>query len=273
MSDLDPDHDGQNPTKDNDVVLTKNQTIVDTIKAPRLRDVTYLHFIKFKKARENYEREVLEKNKDPGVNITLASYATSVDHNVLEQFIDRQYIQRESVADVTEEDLLDCINRRCERPKGEFELSDVEKAIKSVRLDMSILGAEPGIDTLVLAYKRALEASGYSNFTRECPKIAIGHIHDRLKPSILKDMMEDEFEKQHSKGLHKKDFRYFISELVRLAEIVEKTSSRRGHSHGDKDGKKPDRKNGRRDKPSGKEGKSGRNNKRTERPAPLCLYH
>lgn len=56
--------DGQGPENDDLVSSgpTKNQTIVDTIKAPRLKDVTRLHFIKFKKARESYEREVMEKN-------------------------------------------------------------------------------------------------------------------------------------------------------------------------------------------------------------------
>lgn len=39
----------------------KNQTIVDTSKAPRLTGVTFLDFIKFNKARDNYEREVAEK--------------------------------------------------------------------------------------------------------------------------------------------------------------------------------------------------------------------
>ena len=42
-------------------MLTKNQTIVDTMRAPRLKDVTFLDCIKFKKARENYEHEVSEK--------------------------------------------------------------------------------------------------------------------------------------------------------------------------------------------------------------------
>lgn len=168
------------------------------------------------------------------MDMQLASYATSIDHNVLELFIDRQYIKHDSVAEVTEADLIECINRRCERPKGAFELSDVEKAIKTVCIRMSIPGAEPRIDSLVLDYKRALEASGYSNLPKECPKIAIKHIFDRLRSTILRGMMEDEFENQNSKGLHKKCFRYFIAELARLAEIVEKTNSRRSVSSGKK---------------------------------------
>lgn len=263
--------------------LTKNQTIVDVITAPRLRDVTFLDFIKFKKARENYERELEEKNKEPGVSVSKASYLTSVDHIVLELFVQRKYIQRDSVKDVTEEDIIDCINKRAERPKGEFELSDVEKAVKSVRMKMSIPGAEPRVDSLLLDYKRALESAGYSAFPADCPKLAIKHIMDRIKPPLLKDMMEDEFEKQDSRGLRKKNFDYFISELVRLAKIVEKTSSRRHQQVGedkhkdDKGSKTKDRNKRKHDRGKDKGGtgsgdSGGKLGTKRGRDPPPCLH-
>ena len=80
---------GDEPSSRPLMPLTKNQSSFETIKAARLRDVTYPDFSKFKKALENYEREVAEKNKEPGLNIQLASYDSSVDHNILELFIER----------------------------------------------------------------------------------------------------------------------------------------------------------------------------------------
>ena len=183
MSKAVPVHEDAPPPKS---MFTKNQTIVDTIKAPRLKDVTFLDFIKFKKARENYEREVSEKNKEPGVDIHLASYITCVDHNVLDLFVERQYIKKNCVEDVTDQDILQCINSRCDRRKGDFEITDVVRAIRSVHIKLGIPGAEPRIDTLLLDYKRALESAGYSTFTADCPKLAIAHIYERLKPQILK---------------------------------------------------------------------------------------
>ncbi len=103
----------------------------------------------------------------------------------------------------------------------------MEKAVAKVHMKMSISGAEDRSNTLLLDYKRALESAGYGKFPLECPKLAIRHIHERLKPPILKEMVEDEFEKQETKGLRKKDFYYFISEVVRLPETVEKTHIRR----------------------------------------------
>eukprot|EP00737_Agarophyton_chilense_P004162 gb/GEZJ01005108.1/.p2 GENE.gb/GEZJ01005108.1/~~gb/GEZJ01005108.1/.p2 ORF type:complete len:116 (+),score=16.88 gb/GEZJ01005108.1/:845-1192(+) len=84
-------------------------------------------------------------------------------------------------------------------------------------------------------------------------------------------MIEDELEKQHSKGIRQRCFRYFISELVRIAEIVEKPSSRRSSADRDR-GKKNTDKN----RSDGKPQKAGDSfkpkGKRSERPIPLCLY-
>ena len=46
--------------------------------------------------------------------------------------------------------------------------------------------------------------------------------------------MDDEFEKQDTKGLRKKDFKYFISELIRLAKLVENVASRKSGYQGTK---------------------------------------
>ena len=43
------------------------------------------------------------KNKEPGVDIHLVSYITSVDHNVLDMFVERQYIKKHCVEDVTDQ--------------------------------------------------------------------------------------------------------------------------------------------------------------------------
>ena len=171
--------------------------------APRLKDVTFLDFIKFKEARENYEREVSEKKKEPGVDIHLAFYIVSVDQNALDLFVERQYIKNYSVVEVTDQDVLECISSRCERRKGDFEITDVVRAIRNVHIKLGIPGAEPRIDTPLLDYKRALESARYSTFTADCPKLAIAHVYERLKPQIPKEMIQDEFDKQDSKGSRK----------------------------------------------------------------------
>ena len=166
--------------------------------------------------------EMDEKNKKPGVNVTKASYVTCGDHNVLDLFVDRQYIPKKSVSDVTEENVNACIDKLAKRDTTELDLADVEKAISHVRIKMNIPWAEPRIDIIILDYKRALEAAGYPNFSKDCPKLVIRHIFDWIKPQILKEIMEDEFEKQDSKALRKKCFITFLSVLTRLADTVEK---------------------------------------------------
>lgn len=92
-------------------------------------------------------------------------------------------------------------------------------------------GAEARIDTPLLDYKRSVEAAGCSNFAQECPKLVIRHIFEPLKPQLLKDLIEDELEKQDPERLRSNKFRYFISEVVRLADVVENTSTWRNQSN------------------------------------------
>eukprot|EP00737_Agarophyton_chilense_P004341 gb/GEZJ01005407.1/.p1 GENE.gb/GEZJ01005407.1/~~gb/GEZJ01005407.1/.p1 ORF type:complete len:119 (+),score=19.76 gb/GEZJ01005407.1/:508-864(+) len=80
-------------------------------------------------------------------------------------------------------------------------------------------------------------------------------------------MMEDEFKKIHAKGLRKRCFHFFISELVRIAEIFEKTSYHRSSERKEKNGK--NRSDGN-PKTAGDFLKPKR--KRSERPLPFCLY-
>ncbi len=97
----------------------------------------------------------------------------------------------ENFEDITEIDVKRCIEERSTRKPGDFEVASVEKAVAKVQMKMSISGAEDRSNILLLDYKRALESAGYGKFPLECPKLAIRHIHERLKPPILKEMVED----------------------------------------------------------------------------------
>eukprot|EP00171_Calliarthron_tuberculosum_P023513 IDg23513t1 len=136
---------------------TRKQTVVETLEAPMLTGVSLRDFIEFKRKRDKYEREISEKNKEEGVEITLASYLTSVDRPVLELMWLRKYIERDSLDEITEDDVKECISHRARRKPGDFEIAAVEKTISNVHIKMSIPGAENRIDTLLLDYKKALD--------------------------------------------------------------------------------------------------------------------
>ncbi len=60
------------------------------------------------------------RTKEEGVNVTLASYLTSVDRSVLELLSLRGYIKIEHFEDITEIDVKRCIKERSTRKPGDF---------------------------------------------------------------------------------------------------------------------------------------------------------
>jgi len=203
---------------------SKRQTVVETLEAPLLSGLSVEDFVRFKKDREKYELEVQEKNKEDGVEITPAGYITSVDRTLLKVLFKRGYIVANSFEDITDDDIRECIGRKSVRPEDDLDLSAVESCIRHVYIKMNVPGAENRIDTLVWDYLKVLEDSGFEDFPEKCPKLAIGHIYDRIKPPLLKQMMKDEFDLQDKNHLRNKDFYVFIKELVKLGKAVEKTS-------------------------------------------------
>lgn len=129
--------------------------------------------------------------------------------------------------EVTVGKVMKHINKRCKRPESDWELPGVEKAVKNVRIKLTSPGAEPRIITLGIDYKQALEFAGYPNFPQNCSKLVIGYIFDRPKPPLRKVMMAEEFEKQDSSGLRKRDFRSSFKKVVRAAQDDERANARR----------------------------------------------
>ena len=66
---------------------TVKQTIVETVEVPRLNDKGTSDFVKFKIAREAYERIINEKNLDPNVEIPLTRYKSSIPKPMQQLFV------------------------------------------------------------------------------------------------------------------------------------------------------------------------------------------
>lgn len=85
-------------------------------------------------------------------------HLTSIDPTVFDLLVNRRYIaQNFVIEDTMEYVVVKCISEHFQRSKGDHELPDIEKAIRNVRNEMSVLGAESCIDTLRLHYRRVLK--------------------------------------------------------------------------------------------------------------------
>jgi len=190
-----------------------------------------------------YEGEITEKNKEDNVSITPVR------------------------DEITNDDIQQCIEKRAERRPEDFDMATVEKCIKKVHMKMNVSSAENRIDVLVLDYINALESAGFGSIRTDCPKLAIGHTYERLKPPLLKELVDDEFKKYEKNGLRKEDFNFFIAELVKLAKIAERTGAGRRNSVQSSNEDKSSQKNSKNDNSRQKRGRGngeGRNEKKVE---------
>ncbi len=85
-----------------DKANTIKQTIVETIEAPRLTDISTTNFVLFTQKREIYERVISEKNSDANVQIPLTTYRNSIPKPILQLFVLANWVPVANVDDITE---------------------------------------------------------------------------------------------------------------------------------------------------------------------------
>lgn len=200
---------------------TVKQTIVTNLEAPRLNGVSTKHFTKFLMERELYEKQVSEKNKEPGVDITPASYRASIIDEDLEIFVTARWVSSETVSSVTEEELRKCIRDRAVRETNADQLWKIDQVVKKVAMNTSLPEAEDRIWTLHRQYLTVLRSAGYTDLTEKKPHIAVGHILKRVKPYELRQRMRDIIKWRKDDQFGKRDFGDFMRELAKQAKRLE----------------------------------------------------
>eukprot|EP00171_Calliarthron_tuberculosum_P019448 IDg19448t1 len=84
---------------------TVKQTIVETIKAPHLTEISTANFVLFKQKREIYEHVIAEKNADANVQITLTTYRNSIPKPILQLFVFADWFFVSNMEEITKEHL------------------------------------------------------------------------------------------------------------------------------------------------------------------------
>ena len=196
---------------------TVRQTIVASLEAPRLKGTTTKHFNLFTRERDLYEKKLAEKNREPGVNVPATTFKASIEDNMLRLFLAFGWIDQNDIADVTEDELKECIRTRASRVPKDNELGRVDAAVTGVKMDNKIPLIEDRVLNLVHVYLETLDAAGFQNLTEEKPHVAIRHIMKRLQPTSLYRRMRDVCEWKKNEQFDKVNFNRFIREVAAQA--------------------------------------------------------
>lgn len=205
---------------------TIRQTIVETIEAPRLSGIKTEDFVRFKQKREIYVRRVNEKNSDTTTQIQLTTYRDSISKPILRLFVLGDWVAAETVDDITEQQLQECINEKARVKPDDYELGKIEHEIKTLKLEKEDASdnLEMQVWKLCLNYTTTLENCGYSEFITKMPEIAVEHLLKRVSHQDLKNRMLSTLKLNRDKAF-KKNFKKFVKELAKEARLIDRINS------------------------------------------------
>ena len=202
---------------------TVKQTIVESVEAPRLTDISTSDFVAFAQGREVYERQGEEKNADAATKMPLTSYRNSISKAILELFVVAGWVSASRTEEITEQELKECVEMHSKVPPSNYDLAFLERELRNVAMERR--GKECTLERqvwrLCLKYTSALQKCGYDEFVSKQPRLAVQHIMRRISHTQLKARMRLTLRLRKEEGFGK-DFRAFVQELGKEAQALDR---------------------------------------------------
>jgi hypothetical protein len=170
------------------------------------------------KKRARYLRFVAQNNKADGVNVTPIIVVASIDPELLENLIDMEKIDANSVDDCTDESVMEFLESTQEHDASvtaEFVKAEV---LARVTFAMSENDSALRVMKAVTDYY-SLHRNLRLDFINGKPKKAVEHLVSVIRPATLKDLIESRLEMDKSEL--KKCFLEFVKYLEEMAIIHE----------------------------------------------------
>jgi hypothetical protein len=157
---------------------------------------------------------VAQNNKAYGVNVTQITVMASIDPELLENHIDMEEIDAESVEDCTDESVMDFIESTQKRDaSAEFVKADV---LAIVTFAMS--EKDPVLRVMkAVANYYSLHRNLRLDFINGETRMSVEHLVSAIKPATLKALIESKLEMDKSELT--KDFLEFVKYLEKMANI------------------------------------------------------
>jgi hypothetical protein len=173
---------------------------LDTLGQVAIRD--------FLKKRARYLRLVAENNKADIINVTPITVVISIDPEVLENLIDLEEIDAESVDDFTDESVMEYLESTQERSASVTAEYVKAEVLAKVSFNMSEKDPVPRVTKAVADYY-SLHRNLRLDLINGKPKRAVEHLVSVIKPATLKSLIESKLEMDKSEL--KKDLLEFVA--------------------------------------------------------------
>jgi hypothetical protein len=162
---------------------------------PKLDTLGLVAIRDFLKKRARYLRLMVQNNKADGVNVTPITVVASIDLELLENLINMDEIDAESVDDCTDESVMEFLESTQERDaSATTELVKVEVLAKAL---MSKKDPALRVMKAVTDYY-SLHRNLRLDFINGKPKKAVEHLVSVIKPATVKDSIESKLEMDKS---------------------------------------------------------------------------
>jgi hypothetical protein len=170
----------------------------------------------FLKKLARYLRLVAQNNKADGVNVTPITVVASIDPELLEDLIDMEEIDSESVEDSIDESMMEFLESTQERDASVTAEFVKTEGLAKVKFAMSEKYPALRVMKAVADYYSLLRNLRLDFINRK-PKKSVEHLVSVIKPATLKALIESKLEIDKSEL--KKDFLEFVGYLKKMAII------------------------------------------------------
>lgn len=194
---------------------TTPQTILTNISAPRLCGVSISEFVTYKEKRRLYEKQIAEHNLRPGIRVTPLSYRATIDDELLEIFIEANWITGvEKVSELTDAQIETCVATKSQYRASAKDLDRLDTVLSEVKIDTTLAEAEDRIWSMYKLYKTVLRRAGMADLVERKPHICIRHLMHRVVPNELKVKLRRIIAWEKDENFDKKDVPGFVRRLA-----------------------------------------------------------
>jgi hypothetical protein len=168
------------------------------VQHPELDTLGLVAIRNFLKKRARYLRLVAQNSKADGVDVTPITVVASIDPELLENLIDMEKIDADSVDDCTDESLMEFLESTQERDASVT--AEFVKAEVLAKVTFAMSEKDPALRvTKAVADYYSLHRNLRLDFINGKPRKAVEHLVSVIRPATLTALIESKLEMDKSK--------------------------------------------------------------------------
>jgi hypothetical protein len=203
-------------SKDSGDARMAGEPLFQTVQHPELDTLGQVAIRDFLKKRARNLQLVAKNNKADGVNVTPITVVASIDPELLENLIDMEKIDANSVDDCNDESVMEFLKSTQERDASIT--AEFVKAEVLAKVTFAMSDKDPMLRVMkAVADYYLLHRNLRLDFINGKPKKAVEHLVSVIRPATLKALIESKLEMDKSEL--KKDFLEFVKYLEEMAII------------------------------------------------------